>query len=87
MVLVSNSSRKKIMKDLELLPMLSFERIYSSENGTKPNISYLDDILKDQHWESSYLIGNDFIEDYSKHPLVQSIILPQPKLLNNPSNF
>lgn len=80
-VIVSNSQRDKVIKDLEYIPNLNFQEIYTIENGTKPEFKYLENILNEQNWDFAYLIGNDVKEDYSKHPKVISIIVPQPKLV------
>lgn len=81
-LIVSNSDKEKVIKDLAYVPNLNFQRIYTIEDGTKPEFEYLEKILTDQNWDFAYLIGNDFKEDYSKHPKVMSIIIPQPKLVD-----
>jgi PAS domain-containing protein len=81
-VIVSNARRERLLLDLELLDF-ACDRIYTKEDGRKPDTNYLERILRDQRWDCAYLIGNDPIEDYSMHPRIQSIIIPQPPCLNS----
>lgn len=79
-VLVSNCQRDRVLADLHYLPTLSFKKIYTIEEGKKPERIYLQRILDDQGWDKAFLLGNDLIEDYSENENVTSIICPQRRL-------
>ncbi len=76
LIIVSNAKRKDILDDMGYLSQLQVERIYSKEDGNKPEMRYLERILVEMCWDSAYLIGNDFIEDFTYSKRVMSIIIP-----------
>ncbi|MBU2616025.1 MAG: hypothetical protein KKC19_02885 [Nanoarchaeota archaeon] len=81
MVLVTNAERNRVLDDLEHLQNLPFLRVYTREDGKKPNPIYLQRILDEQGWGEAFLIGNDLTEDYSENKKITSIIIPQRKLI------
>lgn len=82
LVIVSNSSRDRIEKDIALLPSLNIERVYSKENGKKPDRMYLESILENMSWDSAILIGNNLVEDRSTSERITSIIFPINRFQN-----
>lgn len=79
LIIVSNSERERLLQDLQKIPPLPIQRIYSKENGRKPNLDYLESILHEMSWERAFLIGNDPEEDLVQSRCITSIIIP-----NNP---
>jgi hypothetical protein len=75
-VIVSNAPRSRLLPDLEVVSELRVCRVYSIEDGTKPQSEYLERILQHQRWRRAILIGNDPVEDRSAHPRVRSVIIP-----------
>lgn len=62
-ILVSNASKERLMLDINKFKEYNFDKIYSKENGQKPNKEYFEKICKENNIDFIILIGNDEKED------------------------
>lgn len=79
-IIVSNAPKFRVERDIKKLRELNLLRVYSGEDGKKPEKDYLERILKEMNWEQAYLIGNDIQEDLSLSNRITSIIFPNKPL-------
>lgn len=75
--IVSNASFERVHYDCRLVGEHYFQKIYSKEDGKKPNAEYIKSILFDNKLDYGILIGDNYQEDYTLLPTVQSVIINQ----------
>ena len=73
--IVSNASFSRVHYDCRLVGEHYFKKIYSKENGIKPDAKYLKSILTENQLDYGILIGDNYQEDYIDLPTLQSTII------------
>lgn len=74
-ILISNARRKRAMDDIKFLELEKlFFRIYTQENGLKPDFDYVDSIIRENELDLLIMIGNSQ-EDIFHHPRVLNLQL------------
>jgi HAD superfamily hydrolase (TIGR01549 family) len=76
LALLSNSSRQRVVDDLRHLPNLGLVKIFTGEDGKKPNIEYCERVLGILGWDRALLIGNDPEEDMISSSRITCILIP-----------
>lgn len=76
LIIVSNAPRPRVERDLLKLGSLPIARVFTQEDGRKPERDYLERILGEMNWNNAYLIGNDPEEDICDSPRIFSVIFP-----------
>lgn len=75
-IIISNASRKRILKDLEKVKINCDQiKLYTKENGHKPEIKYINNIIKDNNIDEVIMIGNDKFEDNFKQKKINTVII------------
>jgi len=78
--LVTNSSKEKTISDLKKIGLnQKFKKVYTKENGTKPDPEYIKDIIKENNFDLVFMIGNDVYEDFVISDNIIPIIIDFPK--------
>ena len=83
-IIISNSSREKLLKDMEKIKnehTLNIIDIYSKEDGNKRDIKFVKKILNKYNINRTYMIGNDIREDFSQCEKITNIIVPYKKTI------
>lgn len=78
-IIISNASKERLLLDIESVKGqhdLKFDKVYSGEDGKKPDTEYIERVIKENEYEFAYMIGNDAVEDFVKSPLVTNILVP-----------
>ena len=74
--LVTNSSKEKAINDLKKIGLdQKFNKIYTKENGTKPDPEYIKNIIKENNFDLVLMIGNDIYEDFVTSDNVVPLII------------
>jgi HAD superfamily hydrolase (TIGR01549 family) len=78
-IIISNSSKERLMLDIDQVKNqhnLVFEKVYSGSDGKKPDIKYVENIIRENGYETAYMIGNDLNEDFIKSPIISNVLVP-----------
>jgi len=76
LLLISNAKRYKVNLDLEKLELSElFDKIYTSEDGRKPDSRYIQNIMDEQNLNLLIMVGNSEQEDVFSHPNVISLLI------------
>lgn len=78
-IIISNSSKERLMLDIDRVKNqhnLVFEKVYSGSDGKKPDIKYVENIIRENGYETAYMIGNDINEDFIKSPIISNVLVP-----------
>ena len=78
-IIISNSNKERLLLDIKRVQTqhdLTFERIYSGSDGKKPDAEYVERIIKENGYETAYMIGNDLKEDFIQSSIVTNILVP-----------
>lgn len=78
-IVISNSSKERLMLDINQVKNqhdLVFEKVYSGSDGKKPDTEYVENIIRENGYDTAYMIGNDLNEDFIKSPLISNVLVP-----------
>ena len=85
-IIVSNASLERLMADINTVQSqhnLTFLKIYSKENGKKPDVEYIERIIAENGFDGAYMIDNDIDEGVIKSPKVTNILVPNLYFFDN----
>lgn len=74
--ILSNARKEDVNEDLKKIEKIPKMRIFSREDGKKPDSKYVEHVLEKLEWEKAYMIGNDPDEDVFNTEKVTSLIVP-----------
>ncbi len=83
-IIVSNSKREKLLKDIKQVENehnLHICDIFCKEDGNKKDQSVYDIIIKKYDIKAAYMIGNDIREDFCANPAITNIFVPYKNTL------
>jgi len=75
-IILSNASKNRIIEDLSRFELSNYIfKIYSKEDGMKPNENYIQKIIAENHISRAIMIGNNYNEDVLNLNNIDNIII------------
>ena len=80
--IITNATYKRALEDIGILK-IDFEKVYSRDNGIKPDTEYIKNILKENDMEKMIMVGNEYERDVFDLPNTKSIIVNKKSTFND----
>ncbi|KGE16524.1 HAD family hydrolase [Paenibacillus wynnii] len=75
-LLISNAKLHRVNADLDRLNLVElFDKVYTFEDGKKPDYSYINNIITEQQLDLLIMVGNNEQEDVFHHPKVLNLLI------------
>ncbi|MBQ7307509.1 MAG: HAD-IA family hydrolase [Clostridia bacterium] len=74
--IITNATYKRAIEDIKVLKM-EFEKVYSRDDGKKPDPEYIKKILEQNDIHNMIMVGNETVRDIFNLPNTKSIIVNQ----------